>query len=154
MKLFKLFNSDLSNKSYTAPYDYWSESLATVLSQYFQDMLDDWSQWVEFQPYDGLEFTLFMIDTDQAGADFLLYDSDDIAQEILTITYHIEDGTEPDDWRVYYTFNYQTRNTWISETELWTLLKHANFEAGGNGNSIVNSENVIYKSPSMVVNLI
>lgn len=154
MKLFKLYNSDLSNKSYTSFYDYWSESLTIVLSTYFQEMLDDWSEWVELIPYDGLEFTLFMIDTDQAGADFLLYEPDDIAQDVLSITIKVEKGSEEDDVTVYYLLKYQERNTIISENELLSLIQQAKYEGDGSLKILLNGNYIVYKSPSTVVDII
>mgnify|MGYP000914986499 CR=1 FL=1 len=154
MKLFKLYNSDLSNKSYTSFYDYWSESLTIVLSTYFQEMLDDWSQWTELVPYDGLEFTLCMIDTDQAGADFLLYEPDDIAQDVLSITLKIEKGSEEDDVDVYYLLQYQERNTIISETDLLSLINRAKYEGDGTLKRLFTSNNIVYKSPSLVVDVV
>ena len=154
MKLFKLYNSDLSNKSYTSFYDDWSESLTIVLSTYFKEMLDDWSQWTELEPYDGLEFTLFMIDTDQAGADFLLYEPDDIAQEVLTITIQVEQGTHEDDVSMYYVLRYQERNTLISENDLLSLINGAKYEGDSTLYILFNGVNLVYKSPSMVIDII
>ena len=153
MKLFKLYNSDLSNKSYTSFYDDWSESLTIVLSTYFKEMLDDWSQWTELVPYDGLEFTLFMIDTDQAGADFLLYEPDDIAQEVLTITIQVEQGSYEDDVSMYYVLRYQERNTLISENDLLSLINGAKYEGDSALYILFNGVDLVYKSPSMVINI-
>lgn len=154
MKLFKLYNSDLSNKSYTSFYDDWSESLTIVLSTYFKEMLDDWSQWTELVPYDGLEFTLFMIDTDQAGADFLLYEPDDIAQEVLTITIQVEQGDYEDDVSMYYVLRYQERNTLVSENNLLSLINGAKYEGDSTLYILFNGVDLVYKSPSMVIDII
>lgn len=154
MKLFKLYNSDLSNKSYTSFYDDWSESLTIVLSTYFKEMLDDWSQWTELVPYDGLEFTLFMIDTDQAGADFLLYEPDDIAQEVLTITIQVEEGSYEDDVSMYYVLRYQERNTLVSENDLLSLINGTKHEGDSTLYILFNGVDLVYKSPSMVIDII